>query len=66
MPVGDAAMPWLIAGTVAFAVAVLAGLGERRRKRRLDLDRVGWVDWPTVQMAALIAVAIFGIIAWHV
>lgn len=66
MPVGDAAMPWLIAGAAAFVVAVVAGFGERRRKRRVDLDRVGWVDWPTVQMAALIAVAIFGIIAWHV
>nr|WP_295671593.1 hypothetical protein [Sphingomonas sp.] len=65
MAVSDAALPWLIAAGVACAVAVLAGLGERRRKRRVDLDRVGWIDWPSVQMVALIAVAIFGVIAWH-
>ncbi|KQS04212.1 hypothetical protein ASG11_08075 [Sphingomonas sp. Leaf357] len=59
------AAPWLVAAAIALAVAVLAGLGERRRKRRMDLDRVGLVDWPTVQMIAFVAVAIFGIIAWH-
>jgi hypothetical protein len=63
--VSDAALPWLVAAGVAFAIAVLAGLGERRRKRRVDLDRVGWIDWPSVQMVALIAVAIFGVIGWH-
>ena len=40
------------------ALAVAAGLGERRRRRRRDLDSVGWVDWPTVQMLALIALAV--------
>ena len=48
---------WGAAG-VLVAVAVAAGFGERRRRRRHDLDRVGWVDWPTVQMLALIALAI--------
>ncbi|WP_380788015.1 hypothetical protein [Sphingomonas sp. R86521] len=40
------------------AVAVAAGLGDRRRRRRNDPDAVGWVDWPTVQMLALIALAV--------
>lgn len=48
---------WGAAG-VLVAVAVAAGFGEWRRRRRHDLDRVGWVDWPTVQMLALIALAI--------
>ena len=48
---------WGVAG-VLLAVAVGAGLGDRRRRRRRDLDRVGWVDWPTVQMLAMIALAI--------
>ncbi|KQN31674.1 hypothetical protein ASF00_02455 [Sphingomonas sp. Leaf34] len=48
---------WSASGALA-AVAILAGVGERRRRRRRDPDSVGWVDWPTVQMLALIALAI--------
>lgn len=36
-------------------VALAAALGERRRGRRTQLDRVGWVDWRTVQLAAIVA-----------
>jgi hypothetical protein len=43
---------------VAGAVALAAGLADHRRRRRADLDRIGWVDWPTVQMLALIGLAI--------
>lgn len=53
------------AAGAAAALAVLAGWRERARSRRRNLDAVGLVAWPTVQMLALIALAIFGILALH-
>jgi hypothetical protein len=45
---------WIAAG-LAGAVAVAAGLADHSRKRRRDLDRIGMVDWRTIQMAAMLA-----------
>lgn len=53
---------WIGAGAT-LALAIFAGLGDRRRKRRANLDSVGLVDWPTVQVLALIATAILASIA---
>lgn len=48
---------WIAA--VAFAViAVIAALAERRRARRVTLDRVGWVPWSAILLTALFAGAI--------
>jgi hypothetical protein len=48
------AMLWSASG--AFGVlALVAALGERRRRRRHDLDRIGWIDWPGVQLFAITA-----------
>ncbi len=49
------------AGVVAAScvgVAILALFRERRRVTRHDPDAVGWVDWNTVQMLALIGAAV--------
>lgn len=44
----------LWAGVAAcVAVAVASGFGERRRSRRDDPDRVGWVAWQPLQFLAL-------------
>ncbi|MDB5698779.1 MAG: hypothetical protein JWN69_1583 [Alphaproteobacteria bacterium] len=52
-----AAMLWTAAAS-AGAVSLTAGLAERRRARRRDIDRVGWVPWTLVQVIALALAAI--------
>jgi len=47
---------WTIAGFAAALVAV-AGLADRRRARRRDLDRAGWVPWPLIMVLAMIVAA---------
>lgn len=49
----------------AFVLAVLAGWRERARKRRINLDAVGPVPWPTVQFLALVALAVFAALAFN-
>ncbi|WP_232283483.1 hypothetical protein [Sphingomonas sp. PAMC 26617] len=39
-------------------MAVLAEFADRRTVRRTNLDRVGWLDWRTVQMGAVIAAVV--------
>ena len=54
---------WGAAG--ALLVALAAALADRRRRLRDDPDRVGWVDWRTVQMAALLATILLLSIGLH-
>ena len=55
---------WSGAGA-ALALAVIAGFRDRQRKSRTDLDKVGIVDWPAVQVLALIGAAILVSIAYN-
>ncbi|OYY70892.1 MAG: hypothetical protein B7Y47_08270 [Sphingomonas sp. 28-63-12] len=48
----------------ALAIAVFSGWRDWRRARRENLDAVGIVDWPTVQILALIVAAILASIAF--
>lgn len=60
------AQPLLVSIAIAAAaLAIAAGWRERRRARRTDPDAVGAVDWLSVQMAALVVLAITGLIALH-
>ncbi|MCU6454048.1 hypothetical protein LPN01_08160 [Sphingomonas sp. A2-49] len=49
----------------ALLTALAAALADRRRRLRDDPDRVGWVDWRTVQMAALLATILLVSIGLH-
>jgi hypothetical protein len=51
-----------IAGAIAACVAVLAWVQDRRRMRRRDLDRVGFMPWtPIFFWALLAAVLLIGV-----
>lgn len=54
---------WWAAVASALAIAVLTGVADWRRRERRDLDRMGWVDWRTIQMLAVIAALICAIAA---
>jgi hypothetical protein len=55
---------WIAAG-VALLVAVVAGVAEHRRRRRRNLERVGWVPWMAIQMAGLFAALVLVSVALH-
>ena len=55
---------WSGAG-LALALAVFAGFCDYRRKRRRDLDKIGIVDWPAVQVIAVIGAAILASVAYN-
>lgn len=48
---------WIGAGA-AVTVAIASGLGEHRRSNRKDLDQVGLMPWPLIQLLALLAAVI--------
>ena len=51
------------AAALALVAAALATFAEHRRNRRRDLDRVGWVPWNFLQIAAAFAALICAILA---
>jgi hypothetical protein len=56
---------WIGAAACVF-VAVGSGLAERGRRRRRDMDRVGWVPWVGIQVAAMLGAVILASLAMHV
>ena len=48
---------------VAAATTVFAAIADRRRNRRRDLDRPGWVPWSLVHVIALFATMVLAAIA---
>jgi hypothetical protein len=39
---------------IAVVLAVVSGFGEHRRKRRRNLDRVGFMPWMLLQVVAML------------
>jgi hypothetical protein len=56
---------WLLTGGAA-ALAGIAAFADRRRARRADLDRIGWIPWPLVMLLALITAAVGAALALRV
>lgn len=46
-------------GAIAVVLAAIAWAGDRRRVRRDDLDRVGFMPWSAVFLVSLIAATVF-------
>jgi len=46
-------------------LAVGAGFGEHRRRRRKDFDAVGFMPWALVQFLALIGAVCLAMLALH-
>ena len=57
-------MFFLIAGAAAM-LAVAAGLLDRRRAKRRDLDKPGWVPWDVLQILAGIVVVVAIVLAFR-
>jgi hypothetical protein len=55
---------WIGAGA-CLAVAAVGLLGEMRRRRRRDFDRVGFMPWQTVQFLAVLGALMFAFAAFH-
>ena len=63
--IGDTQARLWIAAAACLALALFAAWRERRRKRRDDPDAIGPIDWVSVQVFALIALAILAALAFH-
>ncbi len=44
---------------IALVALVIAVLGERRRMRRKNLERVGFMPWPLITVLASLLFAVF-------
>lgn len=58
-------MQAVLLGAAASCVvtALGAGWGDHRRTRRTDPDAVGWLDWRSVQLAAIAGALVLGTLA---
>ncbi|ATY34564.1 hypothetical protein CVN68_11030 [Sphingomonas psychrotolerans] len=48
---------------VAVLVAIIGGFGEHRRRRRRDMDEVGFMPWTLIQVLAMLIALILASVA---
>ncbi len=53
----------LIAGLIAAVVAVIAWLGDHRRRKRKSLDAVGFMNWTALFFFSLFAAVLLLVLA---
>lgn len=58
-------MMWWYSAAGAVVLAVVAGVADWRRGRRVDLDRVGLINWRGLHVFALIAAVMCMMLATH-
>lgn len=56
---------WGLAGASA-ALAVVASLADRKRQRRDDLDKVGFMPWTLITVFAVMAALVLSAVALKV
>jgi hypothetical protein len=49
---------WMIVAGISATIAMIAEIASRRRNNRKDIDKVGFMPWPTITAMALLT---FGI-----
>lgn len=47
----------------AILLAVVSGFGEHRRRKRRDMDQVGFMPWTLIQVLAMLAALICASVA---
>lgn len=62
---GDGRAAAIVGAVACVLVAIGAGFLHRRRGRRREVDRVGLIDWPTVQFAALLGAFLLASVAFN-
>lgn len=53
---------WIVSGG-ALALCLIAAWAEKRRSKRKNLDKPGWVPWPLIQVLAIMGTVVAAALA---
>ncbi len=49
---------WMAIGVVSATIALISEMANRRRSKRKDIERVGFMPWPTITAMSLLTLGI--------